>query len=402
MSFSVDELCQLLNSRSLPSAFPALRAVTINPQWMDSVEEDKADDADLADDGEGDGDPTPAAGAGSGGGDAMDQIEERDGDGREREGEGIKGEQAMELYDAEVFGDLDVGRVPGESFLPSLIRGLSRCRHLSDLHLHFLPDCFDFVALVCCALALLSSLRTLRLEGNLSSAASPPLLPPPHLTRPARLRGLPPRPSSLALSSPSTPPHSPPPLHAGCGRSAEPSVSPCLLVADGAVVLSHCPAGGITRGLERLLTREVHLCQLKYTPQLLHLHTLELALGQQGTDLADFYTSLTSSRLPVRHLHVKLYRLMGPRVRWNSRLFIALPAFLRTYAGQLLSFELLHYDRDFPTSMVERQPASTTETMTAALLSCTSLRRLSIADWWLSTALTPESPLLCWSWRLCR
>ena len=167
-----------------------------------------------------------------------------------------------------------------------------------------------------------------------------------------------------------------------------------------------CPQGTGTDGvrLERLSVPRIDPSALSYISLFHRLQTLQLSVRQsegqqQHGRVFDLLTSLTSSSPlpPLRHLqmHLQLPEMGEDRCRfdWCSRLFDVLPAFIRAYAGQLLTLDL-YLSRD-QAIVDELQPIliSTAQAMTSALLLCHSLRRLRIADWWLSpTPLSPPSP----------
>ena len=139
-------------------------------------------------------------------------------------------------------------------------------------------------------------------------------------------------------------------------------------------------------------------CNLRYVLQLgRHLTTLQLTVParlDEKEEVDDFYSALASSPLPslrhVRLAHLVLNR--QPDVRWPLRLLTVMPAFVTSYSQQLLSLELSRISKD---DIFTDAPSSTAEAMTTALLSCTSLRRLRIADWWLSTTVhAASSPAL--------
>ena len=160
------------------------------------------------------------------------------------------------------------------------------------------------------------------------------------------------------------------------------------------------PQVGEEGRLERLLMPAIDACNLPYIPLLRHLHTLQLTVSslqepEQMVELVDFYTSLTSAPLPLRHLHMQ-HRQIPVRRRplQPSGLCTALPAFVSAYASQLLTLNLLHY-HSLPGEPIEPPPASVALAMTAALLSCRSLRRLQVTDWWLSPSVSaPPAPAL--------
>ena len=69
---------------------------------------------------------------------------------------------------------------------------------------------------------------------------------------------------------------------------------------------------------------------------------------------------------------------------WFARVFTALPAFISAYSGQLLSLHLPHSDlpdgrRLHVDVSIHPPPVSVAQAMTAALLSCSSLRSLHIS-----------------------
>ena len=156
------------------------------------------------------------------------------------------------------------------------------------------------------------------------------------------------------------------------------------------------PEEGEEVKLQRLSLRSFDRCHLPYIPLLRSLQTLQLDSSdwtEAGAEVADFFTALISSPLPLLHLHIR-HRVLGRRgSQWSSSLLTVLPAFVSAYAARLLTLELDHrFDHD---GVVDRQPAAIGQQMTAALLSCRSLRRLLISDWWLSVSVAaPPSPAL--------
>ena len=86
-----------------------------------------------------------------------------------------------------------------------------------------------------------------------------------------------------------------------------------------------------------------------------------------------------------------------PNIRWPPRLLTVMPAFVSARSQQLQSLELRHWcGEDVEDIFTESPPACATQAMTAAVLSCSLLRRLRLADWWLSrsvrAAVTPALP----------
>ena len=70
--------------------------------------------------------------------------------------------------------------------------------------------------------------------------------------------------------------------------------------------------------------------------------------------------------------------------QWTSPLLIIMPALFAAHSEHLLTLELLNcHEGDV---VLVPPPASATQVMTAALLSCRALRRRHITDWWLSTS----------------
>ena len=167
-----------------------------------------------------------------------------------------------------------------------------------------------------------------------------------------------------------------------------------VAVAAGALLasLTTPQEEGTETRLQRLLMPSVDPSSLRYIPLLLRLQTLQLSVDGGEAELVTLYTCLVSTRLPLlRHLHMS----GGP---WSSGRCTALTAFIAAYAGQLLTLNL-DCDPYYNTEAVDAShPASDREALTAALLSCRSLRRLQVNARWRSSsvpaALLPALPHL--------
>ena len=121
------------------------------------------------------------------------------------------------------------------------------------------------------------------------------------------------------------------------------------------------------------------------------LHTLQLSVFLQTAgdeeDVCAFVASLISTPLPLRHL-----RLVGGVLNCVPvRVVSALPILVSAYARQLVSLELIVHPHCYTISDCARPAKIAAEAMTAALLSCRSLRRLLIDGRYLSTTVPAPS-----------
>ena len=276
-------------------------------------------------------------------------------------------------------------------FPPSLLAGLSHCRHITALHLRveFLSNAGEESLLS--SLPLFPVLRTLRLsgphKGHLTDRQLLVLLSLP-------LTSLDLRCVHVDLSSP--PPNPFPSLHL-LRTLLLPSTNhrPCALQWQQALLSSlTMPYEGTDAQLERLFMPDVQSSNLCYLPYLRQLHTLQLRLPR-GRDAAisDFYLALTaSSLLTLRHLRLEHHMLSqyDEQAAHQALLPGLLPIVVSAYAGQLLTLELLVGPSDgWADETYVKPPQELAEAMTAALLSCHSLRRLLVTDWWLSSSAAP-------------
>ena len=181
----------------------------------------------------------------------------------------------------------------------------------------------------------------------------------------------------------------------------EPLTAPRLRTEWEAALLSSLTDSS-AGGLERLLIPgEFASRNLHYLLLLRRLHTLQLRVHLMSAkeDVLGFYAALISSPLPLRHLRLQQDVWISTRsdspFQWYRVLHVVLPAFLSTYAGQLLSldfsFNYCDDDRD-ERQQPPRPPGRTAEAMTAALFSCHSLRRAQLYDWCLSAPPSAPAP----------
>ena len=279
---------------------------------------------------------------------------------------------------------------------PFPVNGVQRCPQLAAVHLCLHDFPFDSLSLHLSQLALIPSLRTLHLTAQLEAHE---LL---------RVLSLPVKSIDLLASTVNfqTPPPSPfpllPPLHTFVfphWLTDERKSLPRLSTLWRRALLSSLanPQGRAVATLERLLLLDLDPCELVHIPQLRRLRALQLRLeyqeGEEEGHVAAFYSALIDHPLPLRHLSVHHDVWDDRRGSWSPRLFSILPTFVSAYAAQLLSLELCH--RCGEDYLVDPPSVKAAEAMTAALLSCHSLRRLGVSNWWLSTSLpAPPSPAL--------
>ena len=277
---------------------------------------------------------------------------------------------------------------------PSLLASLRP--RLTALHLSLCSAALTSLTTTCfspflCPLPFLSSLRTLRLSAELSCQDLLLLLSLP-------LTSLDLHHCTISFSSPPPSAFPPlPPLHTLLlptlrDRSDAPAPHLSTLWHEALLLSLTTPqVVGAELRLERLLMLEIDMSLLRYIPLLHRLHTLQLNIcwEENHEQLVDLYISLTASLLPLRHLRME-HRLLGMSCpQWSSALLTVIPAFVSAYAEQLLTLELQHCWDD--EEIDEPQPVTIAKAMTAALLSCHSLRRLRITDWWLSPSVAASS-----------
>ena len=114
--------------------------------------------------------------------------------------------------------------------------------------------------------------------------------------------------------------------------------------------------------------------------------------------LEHFYTSLTTARPlpPLRHVRLQHDGVTSHESTpsYHLPLHSLVPCFVAAHAALLVSLELVD-DRDCH-SFAAQRPASVSpqaaQAMATALLSCHSLRRLRVADWWLAAFPSPSTP----------
>ena len=288
----------------------------------------------------------------------------------------------------------------------SPIPALRFCPHLSALHLHFhwIPP--RYIPVLLPPLLLLTSLRTLRLTAQLTASDLLFLLSLP-------LTCLDLHTSTLMLDSdtealPTPPPSRLPPLptlHTFLfptmldDRRTSPSA-----VWQRALLSSLSTPQVASDALLRLSVQDIAPRLLSCISLFHRLHILQLSVarGVGSAELVNLYSALMAYPLPLRHLRLqhetRRHRYLQLSGQTTTRAtfipaFSVLPTFIAAYAGQLLSLDLIDfYD---PHVIFEPLSASVTKPMTAALLSCHSLRKLHVASWWLSSAVpTPSSPAL--------
>ena len=276
---------------------------------------------------------------------------------------------------------------------------LSLCPNLTALDLHLLHCTAEMTAPVLASLSAdLPLLRTLRVTCRLSSEQFLSLLSLPLTCLDLQL-------SEVDLN---TVPPIPFPLN-GLTTFLYP-LQLCDLVQtapDNAVhwheaLMSSLAAGqgdGGESALERLQLHSLgNVEDLSYLLHLRRLHTLHVSgvvLLKGDQLMLDFFGTLLSSPLPLRHLRLHSILVTDEELdttEWSVQLFTLLTAFLSAYAEQLVSLDLTFVDRQ---KHSELPPADLVQALTAALLSCHALRRLRVADSWLSIALpTPPTAAL--------
>ena len=145
--------------------------------------------------------------------------------------------------------------------------------------------------------------------------------------------------------------------------------------------------------MERLRASKTEPSSLLLIPSLRHLQTLHFDVRLTGEKdiVLGFYAALISSPLPLRHLrlhHEVTVLPDDPKHRSYPQLFAVLPTFIAAHAAllQTLDLHLEVGDEDLDWSELLPVPAKMATEMTAALLSCRSLRRAELRDWYLSPA----------------
>ena len=271
----------------------------------------------------------------------------------------------------------------------SPVVGLSHCPHLTALHLSLFSSVDVDLSPFLSPLLRFAALRALTVNANLPSHHLLLLLSLP-------LHSLDLLSSVIFLSAP-------PPLPFPPATSLRTFLLPSLLDERlTAPLLSaqwqramlspliSLDEVGRKPALERLAVPRIDVSNLPYIPLLHRLQTLQLSVPHEeednGAEVLDLYSVLTSSPLPLRHLQLHHAALGAYRVLpWSAALFTALPPLVCAYAGQLLSLVLLHSFRY--SDVVDPLPGvEIAQAMTSALLQCRSLRRLRVTDWWLSSS----------------
>ena len=340
---AVNALGHLLHPASLVPPFPSLRAVTFGPSWKDGDDQEEEDDEVF-----------------------------------------IEGEHDDE------FAGSPVARLKP---LDSPLAGLRLCPHLRVLQLACTLRTADLTILLS-----MRQLHTLRLQVSLSTEQLLLLVAMPLTTldmETTSVTCLDAPPSPFATFSPTLRIFLFPHVY----NRIESDNDMASLWMRALLASLTTPQEAATLGLERLSV-SMNSDDLHGLTRLARLSALQLHVydDKQGSDeLVNFYGSITATPFPhLLHLRVK-HKWRSDRGDQPNYLphasLIALAAVMSTYSGQLHTLELLH---SF-VAMVAIQPAaaSVAATMTAALLSCRSLRRLRIADWWLSTSVrAAASPAL--------
>ena len=147
------------------------------------------------------------------------------------------------------------------------------------------------------------------------------------------------------------------------------------------------PQEGAEAKLERLCVQPIAPSHLCYIPLLRRLHTQQFTVptGADKVEVIDLLRALTASRLLPRHLSMQR-SVVGRLETWSREMFYVIPTFIVAHGRQLLTLELIHEDRvDDPPHL------GIVRAVTHAVLSCHSLRRLRITEWWLSPS-APASP----------
>ena len=295
------------------------------------------------------------------------------------------------------------GGVNGRTFR-CLIDTLRLCPHLDALHINLYWLSVVSLSPLLSPLPLLPCLRTLSLQVKCTKAELLLVLSLPHLTALNLLM------TDVAISTP--PPHPFPPL---------PPLRIFLppLIQDGRntslrttstqwqqALLSSLTTSqeGAELRLERLLLVADCASHLRFIPLFRRLQTLQLTVpGEKDAtgELATLYSSLIACPLPLRHLRLQHDLTGRGHDQTDARLRTVLPALVSAYAARLVCLEVdLHRYWEERGREVERDAVMNisgvrdAEAMTAALLSCHSLRRLHITNWWLSPSASPPSPAL--------
>ena len=297
--------------------------------------------------------------------------------------------------------------------LVSPLDGLRLCPNLTALDLHLWPRAPALERLgdgvLLSSLPLLRSLCTLRLSGLMHAVESSSLLLQSVLCLPLTYLDL----RSLLLPLALPPPNPFPPLaplrtllfprlcRHPYVRQVSPSLGTQWQQALLSAVVCQQEQKGVEVKLERLLLLNIDVENLSYLPLLRHLHTLQLSLPFMTAEreIADLYTALVASPLPLRHVQVEHW-MRGPGRTgdlWSTLMLSALQALISAYAGQLLTLVLLLHRGDDEEDATDLPPVSqaVAEANLAALLSCHSLRRLEMTDWWLSSTAPTSASAAC-------
>ena len=291
-------------------------------------------------------------------------------------------------------------RRPAEPLTPPqsiLLQGLQHCHQLTalDLYLWYASDVEQ--ASCISSLPLLRSLRSLRLRSLLSTEQFLVVLSLPltHLDL-----------SESRVEVHTSPPNPFPPLPPYhtlllpwlCDDRPFPgqAIRPRVITLWEHALLSFITRQGDDSGvrLERLLLAQMEdlqdLTTLLHIPLLRHLHTLQLHFdvandGDMLQVVLDFYAALATSDMPMRHLdlsHDTMHAHPPP-----ATLLTQLVPVISAFSGLLHSFKLNFSDSEDARAVLS---TATMWAMTAALLSCRSLRSLDVEDFWLTpTAMYP-------------
>ena len=152
------------------------------------------------------------------------------------------------------------------------------------------------------------------------------------------------------------------------------------------------PQAGVAE-LERLCL-PMCLSDLEHTLSFRRLHTLQCSI--QGRDEKEnenealaVCSSIFSRPLPhLRHLYLDDVPFLGWDGQRRAHLLPVVPALISAHSAHLLTLHLSHEDHhgDGPGDAVDALRVRQAESLTAALLSCRSLRRVRVTDWCVSTS----------------